>query len=76
MSVLSLAADTRKADFNALSAEEAVRYMRQVKQTADASAELARRMEHFGKVFFADASLNLARAQQAQRATRERLTRL
>ena len=86
MSVLSLAADTRKAYYNALAAEEAVRYMRQVKQTADAAAELARRMEQVGnfnklqrarqQVFYADASLNLARAEQAQRATRERLTRL
>ena len=86
MSVLSLAADTRKAYYNALAAEESVRYMRQVKLTADSSAELARRMEQVGnfnklqrareQVFYADASLNLARAEQAQRATRERLTRL
>ncbi len=86
MSVLSLAADTRKAYYNALAAEETVRYMRQVKQTADASAELARRMEQVGnftklqrareQVFYADAAQNLARAEQAQRSTRERLTRL
>ena len=86
MSVLSLAADTRKAYYNALAAEETVRYTRQVKQAADASAELARRMEQVGnfnklqrareQVFSADASLNLARADQAQRSTRERLTRL
>ena len=86
MSVLSLAADTRKAYYNALAAEETVRYMRQVRLAADASAELARRMEQVGnfnklqrareQVFYADASLNLARAQQAQRSTRERLTRL
>ena len=86
MRMLSLAADARKAYFNALAAIEAVRYMRQVKQAADASAELARRMEQVGnfnklqrareQVFYADASLNLARAEQAQRATRERLTRL
>ena len=86
MSVLSLAADTRKAYYNALAAEETVRYMRQVKQAADASAELARRMEQVGnfnklqrareQVFYADASLNLARAEQAQRSSRERLTRL
>jgi outer membrane protein TolC len=86
MSVLSLAADTRKAYYNALAAEETVRYMRKVMQTADASAELARRMEQVGnfnklqrareQVFHADASLKLARAQQAQRSTRERLTRL
>ena len=86
MTVVSLAADTRKAYYNALAAEETVRYMRQVKQAADASAELARRMEQVGnfsklqrarqQVFYADASQNLARAEQAQRVTRERLTRL
>ena len=86
MSVLSLAADTRKAWVNALAAEESVRYMRQVKETADASAELARRMEQVGNFnklqrareqgFYADAALNLAQAEQAQRSTRERLTRL
>lgn len=86
MSVLSLAADTRKAYYNALAAKETVRYMRQVKQAAEASAELARRMEQVGnftklqrareQVFYADAAQNLARAEQAQRSTRERLTRL
>ena len=86
MNVLSLAADTRKAHVNALAAVESVRYMRQVKQAAEASAELARRMEQVGNFnklqrareqgFYADAALNLARAEQAQRATRERLTRL
>jgi outer membrane protein TolC len=86
MSVLSLAADTRKAYYNALAAEEGVRYMRQVMQAAEASAELARRMEQVGnftklqrareQVFYADAAQNLARAVQAQRASRERLTRL
>ena len=84
MRVLSLAADTRKAWVNALAAEESVRYMRQVKQAADASAELARRMEQVGNFnklqrareqgFYADAALNLAQAEQAQRSTRERLT--
>jgi outer membrane protein TolC len=86
MNVLSLAADTRKAYVNALAAEESVRYMRQVKQAAEASAELARRMEQVGnfnklqrsreQAFHADAALNLARAEQARAATRERLTRL
>jgi len=86
MNVLSLAADTRKAYVNALAAAESVRYMQQVKQAAEASAELARRMEQVGNFnklqrareqgFYADAALNLARAEQAQRATRERLTRL
>lgn len=86
MNMLSVAAETRKAWVTALAAEETVRYMGQVKQAAEASAELARRMEQVGNFnklqrareqsFYADAALNLARAAQAQRATRERLTRL
>ena len=86
MGVLSLAADTRKAYFTALAAEETVRYMRQVKQAADASAELARRMEQVGnfnklqrareQAFYANAVLQLARVEQAQRSSRERLVRL
>jgi outer membrane protein TolC len=86
MTMLSVAAETRKAWVNALAAEETARYMRQVRQAAEASAELARRMEQVGNFnklqrareqgFYADAALNLARAEQAQRATRERLTRL
>ncbi len=57
--------------------------MRQVQQTAEASAELARRMQQVGnfnklqrareQTFYADAALNLARAEQLQRSTRERL---
>ncbi len=86
MSMLSLATDTRKAYVLALAADETVRYMWQVRQAALAAAELARRMEQVGNFnklqrareqgFAADAALNLARAEQAQRATRERLTRL
>ncbi len=86
LSMLSLAADTRKAYFNALAAAETVRYMQQVQRTAQASAELARRMEQVGNFnklqrareqsFYADAALNLARAEQARSSTRERLTRL
>jgi outer membrane protein TolC len=86
LQMVSLAADTRKTYLHALAAEETVRYMRQVMQAAEASAELARRMEQVGNFnklqrareqgFYADAALNLARAEQAQRATRERLTRL
>lgn len=86
MDVLGLAADTRRAYFAALAAEETVRYMRQVREAAEAGAELARRMEQVGnfnklmrareQVFYADAALGLARAEQIQRSTRERLTRL
>lgn len=84
--VLALAADTRQAWVQAVAAEEMARYAAQVMQAADAGAELARRMAQAGnfsalqqareQAFYADAALELARAQQAQRATRERLTRL
>jgi len=84
--VLEVAADTRKAWVMAVAAEETVRYTGQVMQAAEAGAELARRMAavgNFNKLqqareqgFHADAALNHARAQQARRATRERLTRL
>jgi outer membrane protein TolC len=86
LAVLNTAADTRKAYIQAVAAEETVRYMQQVMQAAQASAELARRMAavgNFNKLqrareqgFYAEAALNLARAQNQQRATRERLTRL
>jgi len=85
MQVLSLAADTRRAWIEAIAAEENARYTRQVHQAADASAELARRMEQVGnfsklqrareQALHADAALNLAQAEQARRAARERLTR-
>ncbi|MBS0336231.1 MAG: TolC family protein [Proteobacteria bacterium] len=86
LEVLRLASETRKAYFAALAAEESVRYTRQVKAVADASAELARRMArvgNWGKVeqareqgFYADAALSLARAEQVRTAARERLIRM
>ena len=86
MNVLSLAADTRKAWVMAVAAEETVRYTQQVMRAAEAGAELARRMAEVGNFnklqqareqsFYADAALNVARAEQAQRSARERLTRL
>ncbi len=86
MEMLALATDTRKAWFDAVAADETLRYMQQVKRAADAGAELARRMAEVGNFnklqqarehgFYADAVLRLARALQAQVAARERLTRL
>jgi len=86
MDVLSLAAEARKAWVQAVAAGETVRYMQQVKEAAEASAELARRMEavgNFNKLmrareqgFYADATLGLAKAQQVEKASRERLVRL
>ncbi len=86
MDVLRLAAETRKAYFTAVAAGETARYMRQVRAAADAGAELARRMAQAGnwnrldqareQGFYADAALNVARAEQAQTVAREQFTRL
>lgn len=86
MDVLRLAAETRQAYYQAVASQEMVRYTRQVKDVADASAELARRMAQVGnwsklnqareQGFYADAALNLARAEQAEVTARERLIRL
>jgi outer membrane protein TolC len=83
---LALAADTRKAWVAAVAAEETLRYSRQVMQAAEAGAELARRMAAAGnfnklqqareQAFYAEAALGVVKAEQAVRASRERLTRL
>ena len=46
--VLQVAADTRRAWHRAISARESVKYAEQVKEAAEASAELARRMAAAG----------------------------
>ena len=86
MAMLQLAGQTRKAWVTALATAEALRYQQQVMQAAEASAELALRMSQVGnfsklqrareQAFQADAALALARAEQASRSSRERLTRL
>jgi len=86
LETLKLAADTRKAWIAAVAAGESARYLRQVLEAADASAELARRMARAGnwnrlqqareQGFYADAALGVARAERLEAATRERLTRL
>ncbi|MBI2226870.1 MAG: TolC family protein [Betaproteobacteria bacterium] len=83
---LQVAADTRRAFFSAVAAQEAVKYMDQVKLAAEASAELARRMAAAGnfskldqsreQVFYAEVTAHLARVKQTALAERERLTRL
>ncbi len=83
---LRLALDTRKAFFSAVAAQESVRYMEQVKDAAEASAELARRMAAVGnwpklnlsreQVFYAETTAQLARAMQMQVSAREKLARL
>ncbi len=83
--VLKLAADTHKAWIDAVAAEQGSRYQRLVMDAAGAGAELARRMAQVGNFnalqqareqgFYADAALNLARAETARRSARERLIR-
>ncbi len=84
--VLQVAVQTRKAYFNAVSARQSARYMEDVKVSAEAGAELARRMAGVGnwsklsyareQVFYAEATARLARANQDALAQREQLTRL
>ena len=86
LEVLRLASETRKAWYAAIAAEESLRYQRQVREIAEAAAELARRMARVGNFnrlaqareqsFYADAALGVARAEQARTAMRERLVRL
>ena len=83
---VGVASEARRAYFGAVAAQELVRYYGQVKEAADASNELARRMVlagNFNKLaqmreqaFYADATASLARAQQQSLADRERLTKL
>jgi outer membrane protein TolC len=81
-----LAADARRAFFEAVAARQAAQYMEQVRSAAEASAELASRMAKVGnwskldlareQAFYAEAVAQQARARQNAEATREQLTRL
>jgi outer membrane protein TolC len=83
--MLFVATGTRNSWIEAVAAEERVHYLEQVKLAAEASAELAIRMERAGnfnrldrmreEVFHAETSARLARARQAAVIGRERLTR-
>ena len=83
---LSIALDTRKAWFQAVAAQETAKYMAQVKDAAETSAELARRMAAIGnfpkltqareQAFYAETTAQLARARHNEIAARERLARL
>jgi outer membrane protein TolC len=82
---LRLALEARKAWFSAVAAGETVRYTEQVKDAAEASAELARRMAAVGnwpkmnyareQAFYAETVVQVARARHASVVSRERLTR-
>ncbi len=80
------AANTRKAWFNAVAAQQTANYLRDAKEAAEAGGELARRMAKVGnwsrlqqareQATLADIAAQLARAQQSALAEREKLTRL
>ncbi len=81
-----VAANTRRAYFAAVAAQQTAQYMEQVKTAAEASAELAARMAKVGnwskldqareQAFYADAVAQLARARHNATATREQLARM
>jgi outer membrane protein TolC len=82
---LETATNARQRWIRAVAAQQAQSYFEQVKQAAEASAELARRMQSVGnfsklqrareQAFYADATAQLARARQVTRETREALIR-
>jgi outer membrane protein TolC len=84
--ILRVAAQTRRAYFNAIAARQSAEFIAQVRDAASAQAELAERMNRAGnfstldyareQAFYADSAVRLARAQQRATAERERLTRL
>jgi len=86
LDVLNLAHETRLAFFNAVAANEHVSYSEQVKESAEASAELARRMVKAGnwnqlelareQSFYAEAVLDYTNVKSQQASAREALSRL
>lgn len=84
--VVALAADVRRAWFEAVASEQRAQLMERAKEAAQAGAELARQMRQVGnwnlqdaareQLFHAEAAAQLARDRQTASAARERLTRL
>ena len=85
-SVVDQVTQIRQAWVRAVGAQQSLAYAGQVNTTAQASAELARRMQQVGnfnklqrarqQVFYADSVAQLASSQHAATAAREELTRL
>ena len=83
--MLAVAADARKAYVNAVAAQQAALYAEQVKDSAEAGAELALRMRQAGnfsrldyareQAFYAESVAQLAKARQQSVVAREKLTR-
>ena len=86
LQVLDTARQTRNAYYDALATRESVHYLTQVNDSAEATAEFAKRMQNAGnfseldkareQVFYADAALELAHAKNSQVQAEEALTRL
>ncbi len=86
LDVLNLANETRFAYFNAVAANERLSYSEQVKESAEASAELAKRMVKAGnwntleqateQSFYADAIVEYAHAKNQKTSAHEALSRL
>ena len=84
-SVVDQVTQVRQAWVRAVGAQQSVQYAQQVQLSAQASAELAKRMQQVGnfnklqrarqQVFYADATAQLAASQHAATAAREELTR-
>lgn len=83
---VGVAAEARRAFYSAVAAQELAKYLQQVKEAADISNELAKRMVQAGnfsklaqmreQAFYADSTSELARAQHQAIAERERLARV
>ncbi len=86
LQVVRVAADTRRAWYQAVAAAQSLSYLRQAELAAQASAELGQRMAGVGnwsrldeareQVFHAEVSTQLVRAEHIAVAARERLVRL
>lgn len=86
MDILQLAADTRKAYYTAVGAQQTVQYLEQIKEVAEASVQLARGMAQVGNLsklqfareqaFYAEIMSQMASAKLMALKDREHLTRL
>ena len=85
VSVVEQVTQTRQAWVRAVAAGQVLQYAQQINTTAEASAELAKRMQQVGnfnklqrarqQVFYADSTAQLASAQHSALAAREELVR-
>ncbi|EKS72728.1 RND efflux system outer membrane lipoprotein [Burkholderia sp. SJ98] len=84
--MLKVAADARRAYVSAVAAQQSVAYAQQVKDSAEAAAQLAQRMQQAGnfskldyareQAFYADSVAQLAKTRQEGVLAREKLTRV